>query len=205
MCVFNSMGCWSGVIASGQSMCRSGALLVGLIAALGSGPAAAHGGAVIPHRVAALEVRGELPPPRAGVTGIKFGEFFRMLIGPFGLEPTEKLLALNGKPVRLVGYMVKEEMPSAGRFLLSPLPVSLGDEDESLSDDLPATAVFVHLQGSKNQDTPYIVGLIQLTGTLEVGARDEADGRVSAVRLMLDPQVSKQILRAKPVLRASAK
>lgn len=200
---YGSMPGRSGVIASVPSMCRGAALLVGLMVAVGSGPAAAHGGAVIPHRVAALEVHGELPPPRAGVTGIKFGEFFRMPIGPFGLEPSEKLLALNGKPVRLVGYMVKEETPTAGRFLFSPLPVALGDEDESLSDDLPATTVSVHLNSSKN--APYIAGLIQLTGTLEVGAKDEADGRVSSVRLVLDPQVSKQILRAKPLQRASAK
>ena len=205
MHVFSSMPGWSGVIPSLHSMCRGGALLVGLMAALGSGPVVAHGGAVVPHRVAALEVRGELPPPRAGVASIKFGEFFRIPIGPLGLEPTEKLMALNGKRVRLVGYMVKEETPTAGRFLLSPLPVSLGDEDESLSDDLPATAVSVHLQGSKNQGTPYVGGLIQITGNLEVGAKDEADGRVSSVRLVLDPQISKRILRAKPLLRASAK
>lgn len=205
MCVFSSMAGRSRVIPSFHSTCRNGALLVGLMAALGSGPVVAHGGAVIPHRVAALEVRGELPPPRAGVASIKFGEFFRMPIGPFGLEPSEKLIALNGKPVRLVGYMVREENPTAGRFLFSPLPVTLGDEDESLSDDLPATAVSVHLQGVKNQVTPYIGGLIQITGTLEVGAKDEADGRVSSVRLVLDPQISKRILRAKPLLRASAK
>lgn len=205
MHVFSSMPGWSGVIPSLHSMCRGGALLVGLMAALGSGPVVAHGGAVVPHRVAALEVRGELPPPRAGVASIKFGEFFRIPIGPLGLEPTEKLMALNGKRVRLVGYMVKEETPTAGRFLLSPLPVSLGDEDESLSDDLPATAVSVHLQGSKNQGTPYVGGLIQITGNLEVGAKDEADGRVSSVRLVLDPQISQQILRAKPLLRVSAK
>ena len=203
MHVFSSMPGWSGVIPSLHSMCRGGALLVGLMAALGSGPVVAHGGAVVPHRVAALEVRGELPPPRAGVTSIKFGEFFRMPIGPLGLEPTEKLMALNGKRVRLVGYMVKEETPTAGRFLLSPLPVSLGDEDESLSDDLPATAVSVRLQGARNRVTPYVGGLIQITGNLEVGAKDEADGRVSSVRLVLDPQISQQILRAKPLLRAS--
>jgi hypothetical protein len=177
-----------------------------LLAALGSGAVSAHGGAaVIPHRLAALEVRGELPPPRAGVTSLKFGEFFRMPIGAFGLEASEKLLALNGKPVRLVGYMVREETPTAGRFLFAPLPVALGDEDESLSDDLPPTTVSVHLTGAKDKSAPYIGGLIQLVGTLEVGARDEADARVSAVRLVLDPQLSSRILRAKPVVRASAK
>lgn len=203
MRAFSSVRGRSGVVPSTHLIGRSVVLVVGLITTLASGLAVAHGGAVIPHRVAALEVRGELPPPRAGVTSIKFGEFFRMPIGPLGLEPTEKLMALNGKPIRLVGYMVKEEIPTTGRFLLSPLPVSLGDEDESLSDDLPATAVSVRLQGARNRVTPYVGGLIQITGNLEVGARDEADGRVSSVRLLLDPQISKQILRAKPLLRAS--
>jgi hypothetical protein len=165
----------------------------------------AHGTQVVPHRVAALEVRGELPPPPAGVTNIKFGEFFRMPVGPRGLEPTEKLLALNGQRVRLVGYVVREEEPVPGRFLLSPLPVSLGDEDESLADDLPPTAVFVHLQGVKERNVPYIDGLVKLTGILEVGAKEEGGGRVSSIRLVLDSRASKQIFGAKPLLRASAK
>lgn len=175
-----------------------------LVALLALPPAAAaHGAAAMPHRVAALEVRGELPPPPADVTSIKFGEFFQMPVGPYGLEPSEKLLALDGKRVRLVGYVVREEEPLPGRFLLSPLPVSIGDEDESLADDLPPTTVFVHLQGVKERIVPYIAGLIKLTGVLEVGAEEEAGGRVSTVRLVLDPKTSKQILGAKPVLRAA--
>lgn len=180
------------------------ALLFALFTALLPATSHAHGASVVPHRVAAIEVRGELPPPKAGVASIKFGEFFRMPIGPQGLEPSEKLLALNGKPVRLLGYMVRDETQGAGHFLFSPLPVSLGDEDESLSDDLPPTAVTVHLQGAGKQIVPWVDGLIQLTGTLEVGALDEGDGRVSSVRLMLDPQLSRRILRAKPIVRAAA-
>jgi hypothetical protein len=176
--------------------------LLPLLAMFVPGMAAAHG-SVSPHRVAAIEVRGELPPPKAGVASIKFGEFFRMPIGPLGLEPSEKLLALNGKPVRLVGYMVREETPGAGHFLFSPLPVSLGDEDESLSDDLPPTTVTVHLHGDGKQSIPWVDGLIQLSGTLEVGALDEGDGRVSAVRLVLDAQLSRRILRATPIVRAA--
>jgi hypothetical protein len=164
----------------------------------------AHGSQLVPHHVAALAVHGELPPPPAGVTNIKFGEFFRMPVGPRGLEPTEKLLALNGRRVRLVGYVVREEEPVPGRFLLSPLPVSLGDEDESLADDLPPTAVFVHLQGVKDRRVPYIDGLIKLTGVLELGPQEEGGGRISSLRLLLDPQLSKQILGAKPMLRATA-
>jgi hypothetical protein len=172
----------------------------------GAGLASAHsGGAVIPHKLSAIEVRGELPAPPAGVSPIKFGEFFRMPVGPYGLEPSEKLLALNGKRVRLVGYMVREENPAAGCFMLSPLPVTLGDEDESLSDDLPPSTVFVHLANSRERNAPYIPGLIHLTGTLEVGAKDEAEGRVSAVRLILDAPISKRILGAKPMTRAASK
>jgi hypothetical protein len=165
----------------------------------------AHGTQVVPYHVAALEVRGELPPPPAGVTSIKFGEFFRMPVGPLGLEPSDKLMSLNGHRVRLVGYVVREDDPVPGRFLLSPLPVTVGDEDESLSDDLPPSTVFVHLQGVKERNVPYIAGLVKLTGVLEVGAKEEGGGRVSSVRLVLDPRTSKQILGAKPMLRASAK
>ncbi|MQY51016.1 hypothetical protein [Rhodocyclus gracilis] len=167
--------------------------------------ALAHGEAVTPHRLPAIEVRGELPPLKAGVASLKFGEFFAMPVGPLGLEPSARLLALNGKTVRLVGYMVREEEPTAGRFLFSPLPVVLGDEDESLSDDLPPSTVTVHVQGAGTQTTPYIDGLLHLTGTLEVGAQEEADGRVSSVRLQLDAPLSRRLLRARPVVRAVAR
>lgn len=172
----------------------------------GAGYASAHsGGAVVPHRLPAVEVHGELAAPPAGVVSLKFGEFYRMPIGPYGLEPSEKLIAANGKKVRLVGYMVREENPAPKRFMLSPLPVTLGDEDESLSDDLPPTTVYVHLTNTRDRNAPYIPGLIQLTGTLEVGAKDEAEGRVSAVRLVLDPPSSKRFMGAKPLIRAASK
>ncbi len=181
------------------------AVLLATLMIFPSSAAFAHGAPEVPHLVASLEVRGELPPPPAGVTNIKFGEFFKMPIGPLGLEPTEKLLSLNGQRIRLVGYVVREEDRLPGRFLLSPLPVSLGDEDESLADDLPPTTVFVHLQGVKERSVPYLDGLVKLTGTLEIGAREEGGGRVSTLRLLLDSRVSRQILAAKPVLRTVVK
>lgn len=191
--------------AYSASNSASVAVLLATLMIFPSSVAFAHGAPVVPHRVASLEVLGELPPPPAGVTNIKFGEFFKMPIGPLGLEPTEKLLSLNGQRIRLVGYVVREEDRLPGRFLLSPLPVSLGDEDESLADDLPPTTVFVHLQGIKERSVPYLDGLVKLTGTLEIGAREEGGGRVSTLRLLLDSRVSRQILAAKPVLRTVVK
>ena len=113
-----------------------------------------------------------------------------MPIGPRGLEPTEKLKSLAGKRIRMVGYMVRQETPASGYFVLSPLPVSLGDEDESLADDLPASVVFVHLGPPGGQPLAFYPGLLRVTGTLSLGAREEADGHVSSVRLQLDPELA---------------
>lgn len=144
----------------------------------------------------ALRVHGELPS-LPGVADLKFRDFFRMPIGPRGLEPSEQLLRLDGRPVRLVGYMARQDDPSAGLFILSPLPVHMGDEDDSYADDLPAAAVFVHL-GAGQQATrlPYMPGLLALTGTLQIGASDESDGRVSAVRLLLSDTQSRLLASA---------
>ncbi len=119
----------------------------------------------------------------------------KMPVGPKGLEPTERLLSLDGKRVRMVGYMVKQEVATPGMFILAHTPLALGDEDESLSDDLPATAVFVHLQGQgTSAAVPYVPGLIQLTGVLNVGAQDELDGHVSSYRLLLDAVPTKALV-----------
>jgi hypothetical protein len=136
---------------------------------------------------------GELTQPPFDATDLKFRELFKLPIGSRGLEPSEKLIGLNGKHVRMVGYMAKEENPTAGLFILSPLPVNLGDEDESFADDLPASAVYVHLDSASNNVVPYLAGLIKLTGILQVGFAQEVDGRVSTVRLLLDAPLSKEL------------
>jgi hypothetical protein len=140
----------------------------------------------------------------ADITDLKFRDFFQMPIGPRGLQASEKLISLAGKQVRIVGYMVRQGTPTAGFFILAPLPVVLGDEDDSLSDDLPASAVFVHLAQSTSTNTntsasaiPHYAGLLRLTGTLSLGPHEESDGHVSTFRLQLDPSFS-QMMMAKP-------
>lgn len=148
---------------------------------------------------ASLAVQGQLPAPQPGVTELKFREMLKMPIGPKGLEPTDKLLSLDGKRVRLVGYMAGQEESAKGVIILTPMPVSLGDEDESLSDDLPGNSVFVHLTPRyADKPVPNMQGLLQLTGTLQLGPQDEADGHVSAIRLTLDDATSKLLTTAAP-------
>jgi hypothetical protein len=152
----------------------------------------------------ALRVQGE-PAPLAGVTDLKFRDFFKMPFGPRGLEPSARLLQLDGRPVRLVGYMARQDEPSAGMFILSPLPVHMGGDDDSFADDLPASAVFVRLSPAQQTTRlPFMPGLLALTGTLQVGASDEADRRVSAVRLLLIEAQSQALALARPEPHASA-
>ncbi|MEZ0316453.1 MAG: hypothetical protein ACAH10_06135 [Methylophilaceae bacterium] len=140
-----------------------------------------------------LQVTGQLPAPLAGVSDIKFNELFKMPVGPRGMEPSEKLLSLDQKPVRIVGYMAKQETPTPGMFIVSPLPVNMGDEDDKFADDMPANSIFVHLD---NPDAliSYIPGLIHLTGVLSLGNAHEPDGRISYVRIKLDPVSSSLLL-----------
>ncbi len=144
-----------------------------------------------------LQVRAELPS-QAGTTDLRFRDFFALPIGPRGLVPSERLLALAGQPVRVIGYMVRQEQPSAGILIVAPLPVVLGDEDESFSDDLPVTALYVHLaDADRERGVPWMPGLLSFTGVLQLGAMSEADGRMSFVRLLLDPELSRAIVAAR--------
>lgn len=165
-----------------------------------AGPACAHGappqkaGEAVAEVPAALSAWGDAGPAPAGVTDLKFREFFRLPVGPRGLEPSEKLIALAGKRVYIVGYMARQETPSADVFIFSPIPVTLGDEDERLADDLPASVVFVHAAQSAGKPMPFFPGLLRLSGTLSIGPHEEADGHVSTVRLQLDPELATLML-----------
>lgn len=126
------------------------------------------------------------PPPPAGVTDLKFSEFYTPVEGR-GLAATPKLTSLNGKRVRILGYMVKRDEPPAGVLLLAARPVQLHDREYGLADDLPPALAYVTVPTMRGRTVPYTPGLLLLTGVLSVGSREEPDGRVSYVRLALDP------------------
>src|SRR5262249_11984996 len=129
-------------------------------------------------------VTAPLPAPPAGTTELRFGEMFKLPVGPRGLEPTEKLLSLNSKRVRMLGYMVRQEEAVAGSLILSPLPVSAPDPEDGPADDFPPQIVFVHLPAPLGAEVVrWMPQLLVFEGTLELGAREERDGRTSTVRL----------------------
>jgi hypothetical protein len=120
-------------------------------------------------------------------TELSFREFYKLPIGPNGLEPTAKLLSLKNKRVHLQGFMVKAEEPVAGIFMVTLVPVNTPEKEDGPSDDLPGATVFVHMP---LEDSAKILafrpGVWDLVGTLQLGAKDESNGRISYVRLMLD-------------------
>jgi hypothetical protein len=129
-----------------------------------------------------------LPPLPEGVTELKFSEFFVHPVGNRGLEFSEKLRKLDGQRVRLLGHMVRQDPAPPGSFLLTPIPIEIHNhEDHCFIDDLPPSTVQVSAPDRRHERIPYTPRLLLLTGTLSVGNQTEADGRISLVRLALDP------------------
>lgn len=129
----------------------------------------------------------ELPPLPAGVSELKFSDFFVLPVGTRGLKVTDKLRKLDGQRVRILGYMVHQEEPPAGRFLFTPMPAQIHEHDNGLADDLPASTLYVSVPSLRTEEVPYVPGLMLLTGKLSVGNQAEPDGRISVARLALDP------------------
>jgi hypothetical protein len=138
----------------------------------------------------ALELDGvkQLPTLPDGVAELKFSDFYQMPVGPGGLVFTEKLKALSGHRVRIMGFMVRQTRPSPGVAILSPFALTTHENEYDVCDDLPPAILFVEVAKYQDIAVPFTPGPLLLTGRLETGHRVEADGRTSFVRLILDPE-----------------
>lgn len=125
-------------------------------------------------------------------TSLRFADFFRQPTGPRGLEITDRLRAVDGQQVRIVGFMVQQEAPTPGRFMLTPRPVRMSEHADGDADDLPPATLMVHLPADMaGRAVQHREGPLALTGRLQVGRLEEDDGRVSWVRLYLDADALK--------------
>ena len=119
---------------------------------------------------------------------LNFSDFFVQPAGPRGLEPTAALKAAAGRQVRLVGFMAQREQPQPGRFFLTPRPVSIAEHADGEADDLPAATVTVLLpEPQRGRVVAHRSGPLVLTGRLDYGPAEDETGRVSWLRLHLDP------------------
>ena len=124
------------------------------------------------------------PPAQAAApVPLAFTEFF--VPPPAPLQLTSKIEALNGKRVKLQGYMVKMENPMAGAFYLTQHP-TFCDEEGAGTADLPPACVLVIVRGAKNRTLGFVGRPLIVTGVLQVGAQTVADDQISHFRLILD-------------------
>jgi len=134
------------------------------------------------------------PVASRNVTELRFRDFFRTPVGSTGLDISDTLSQADGQSVRLVGYMVQQENAAPGRFLLTPRPVQMSEHADGDADDLPPATVVVYLDPAQ-QDwaVPHVRGLVTVSGKLSVSRHEESDGRVSWVRLQLDPDAARSM------------
>lgn len=127
-------------------------------------------------------VRAAAPPHAAAPVPLAFTDFF--VPPPAPLQLTPKIEALNGKRVKLQGYMVKME-PMAGAFYLTQHP-TFCDEEGAGTADLPPACVLVIVRGAKNRTLGFVGRPLLVTGVLQVGAQTVTDNQISHFRLILD-------------------
>jgi hypothetical protein len=154
----------------------------------------------------------QLPPLPEGVEELKFADFYKMPVGPRGLEMTERLKQLEGAKVRLSGYFVFEDWSSCscpptsadaasnrrpampawmkhvvpGRAIFCPLPTSVNLDHYGLGDELPSQMAFLTIAPRFGQPVFFRPGFFTAIGVLELGNKAEPDGRVSHVRLKVE-------------------
>ncbi len=158
------------------------------IAACGPAPHLTRGAAP---GIRALAEKQTAPLAQEQATLLDLHLLFKHPVGPRGLEASPELLALAGHRVRIEGYLVQEEDPAPGQFKLTVIPAALAEREDGPADDLPAATVFVHLPSDESQRTFHIepsalTQRISVSGMLALGNVQEAQGRVSYIRLMLD-------------------
>jgi hypothetical protein len=118
---------------------------------------------------------------RAGPAELRFSELY-VSRGPLGLEFSERVKTLAGKPVAMRGFMAPPLKAEATFFVLTREPVALCPFCDS-DKDWPADIVVVHL--GREQEFVQNNQTIEVTGTLEVGVKVDAETRfLSRLRLV---------------------
>lgn len=121
-------------------------------------------------------------PSIAGAAqSISFDELYKS-IGVRGLEFSERLLALRGKPVAMRGFMAPPLKPETNFFVLTRDPVALCPFCASDA-EWPIDIVVIYLARAATPRS--FSDPLEVTGTVEVGSKTDAEtGFVSQIRLV---------------------
>ena len=132
------------------------------------------------------------------ITQLRFNEILEAT--PKELTLSSKAKALNGKRVRMVGYMANMENPPTGGFYLCPCRVFC-DEGGGGTADLPPDSVFVVVSSAKGHAIAAPKHPVEVTGILSTEKKIDAAGHPVAIQLMLDKPVPTRPKTQKPKLK----
>jgi hypothetical protein len=130
----------------------------------------------------------------AAVTQLSFGELFEPQVD---LHPSQRVLQLAGKRVRVDGFMAHMERGPSGAFWLCRKPLEL-DEGGAGTGDLPVESILVVLTPPGEQEVQPLRGPLRVEGRLEVGRKEAPDGTISLFRIVLDAAHSRKATKPKP-------
>lgn len=133
-----------------------------------------------------IHVRAQTNVETSDVLRLELRSFFKLPIGPRGMEVTQDIQNASGQFVRITGYMVKYENPPQGSFLLSPRPVQMSEHADGDANDLPAAVCWVYLDPSQSNLTiPHLPGPITVEGRFKFKREETSDGSVAWFHLQL--------------------
>lgn len=126
------------------------------------------------------------PETIAAYQDLEMVGIFKTPAGPRGLEYDDRTRSLDGQKVKIPGYMVRHAHADPLLFLFAPGAMVLNQSEFGIADDFPPYGIHVITSPPAGKAANYQREKMLLLGTLELGPRNEADGRVSHVRLKLD-------------------
>lgn len=134
---------------------------------------------------AALALSVDGAPAREPVL-LDLRELFVAEEGRTRLSPRTEALA--GRRVRIRGYLVQMENAPEGALYVAARPV-FQDESGGGTGDIPPASVRVSVREAEGAQVPWTSRPIEVVGTLEIGREEDAEGRVSFVRLALEEPI----------------
>jgi len=117
---------------------------------------------------------------------LSFTNVFVVPAGPRGLEYTVEARRLEQQLVRMTGFMVRTANQDPSAFMFAGHPVTTFGQEYGIVDDVPPNMAVAVLQPKAGHGSAWQPFAITVYGRLELGARSEADGHISHLRIRTD-------------------